>query len=133
MRKVVIDTNVILSAVLFGGNPAIILNAVQNKQFILCVSEKLRNEVFDKLCIKFNVDGAILNQVAIIMNYGRMYEPTKSVLFPQDPKDEYLLELAQECKADFLITGDKRHLLPLKKWEKTVILSPTEAVEVLSL
>lgn len=131
MHKVVIDTNVILSGVLFAGKPARLLDAFQKQMFTLCLSEKLCDEVFDKLTNKFHIDTGILNQVATILSLGVFYLPQNSVHFPQDPDDTYLLELVESCKADYFVTGDKKHILPLKKWKSTKIISPAEAVEIL--
>lgn len=130
MHKVVIDANVILSGVLFGGKPALLLDAIQKQKFTLCLSEKLCDEIFDKLTNKFHVDINILNQVSTILSFGDFYMPVKTVQFPLDPDDEYLLELAESCKAHYLITGDKKHILPLKKWESTKIISPSEAIDM---
>ncbi len=40
-----------------------------------------------------------------------------------DPHDNYLLALAAAGSADFLVTGDKRHLLSLKRYEGTRIVT----------
>lgn len=131
MPKVVIDANVILSGVLFGGTPAILLKAIQDQKFSLCMSQELYEEVMDKLTIKFLVDKNILLRVATLLNNGIMYAPIATVRFPQDPDDAYLLSLAETCTADYLVTGDKKHLLPLKKWKSTKIISSVQAKEIL--
>lgn len=131
MHKVIIDANVILSGVLFGGKPALLLDSIQKQKFTFCISQELCNEVFDKLTNKFHVDTDILNQVSTILSFGVFYLSSKTVHLPQDPDDEYLLELAERCMAHYLITGDKKHLLPLKKWKSTKIISPAQAVILL--
>ena len=131
MHKVVIDTNVVLSGILFGGIPALLLDAIQNQKFIFCTSEQNYEEVLDKLTYKFLVDKAILNDVATLFSYGVFYVPIIKVDFPHDPKDAYLLELAQTCDANYLITGDQKHLLPLKAWKTTKIISSHQAQNIL--
>lgn len=116
---------------MFGGNSLKLLDAAQNNVFTFCLSEKLVDEVFDKLVNKFNVNKDLIEKVDSILSSGKMYTPNKKVNFPQDPKDVYLLELAEESETDFLITGDKKHLLPLKMWKSTKIISPKEAVNIL--
>ena len=45
-----------------------------------------------------------------------------------DPADNFLLAMAQAGQADFLVTGDERHLLSLKRHNTTQILSAREMV-----
>jgi len=45
MLKVVIDTNVFISAILFGGNPRKIINGWLKRKFILCLSPELKAEI----------------------------------------------------------------------------------------
>jgi predicted nucleic acid-binding protein len=54
-----------------------------------------------------------------------------SVILSRDKKDNYLLALARDVGADFLITGDK-DLLVLKQFENTVIISLTEFLKYLN-
>ena len=131
MHKVVIDTNVILSGVLFGGIPALILDAIQEKKFVFCTSQRNIDEVLDKLAHKFLVDDIILNDVSILFSYGEFYKPTIKVEFLKDPEDAYLLELVETCNAEYFITGDQKHLLPLKEWKTTKVISPAQAKDIL--
>lgn len=130
MRKVLLDTNVILSGVLFGGTPKLLLSGIQNRKFTLYISKQLLDEVFDKFVNKFHVDESVVRDISILLGYGIMIVPKIRIHFPEDEKDAYLLELAEECKADYLVTGDKKHLLPLKKWKNTKIISPKQAKEI---
>lgn len=131
MHKVILDTNVILSGILYGGTPAILLDGIQKQKFILCTSQQLFDEIFDKLVNKFHVDEDIIHDVSTLLSYGVIHLPTQSVRLPQDQKDAYLLELAEESKADYLVTGDKKHLIPLKVWKGTKIISPIEAKNII--
>ena len=49
-----------------------------------------------------------------------------------DPNDDYLLALCQAADADYLITGDKSHLLALERHEGTRIVSAKTLVELLN-
>lgn len=130
MHKVVIDTNVILSGILFGGTPALLLDAIQKQKFIFCTSQQNQDEVLDKLTHKFLVDDNVLDDVAVLFSYGVFYTPTTKVDYPHDPDDAFLLELAETCNADYLVTGDKKHILPLKTWKTTKIITPTQAKDI---
>ena len=48
-----------------------------------------------------------------------------------DPYDNYLLSIAVGGNADYLVTGDRRHLLSLKKYDTTSIVSVTDFVALL--
>lgn len=127
MHKVVIDANVILSGVLFGGIPVLLLDGIQREKFIFCTSQQNYDEVLDKLTHKFIVDDDVLSNVATIFSHGIFYTSTTKVDFSQDPNDAYLLELAETSNADYLVTGDKKHLSPLKTWKTTKIITPAQA------
>lgn len=57
--------------------------------------------------------------------YGEIVDISSSVQLCRDPKDNFLLALAADSKANFLITGDK-DLLELKAFKKTAILTITD-------
>ena len=57
--------------------------------------------------------------------------PKKRITLCKDLEDNMYLECALEGKAGFLITGDKKHLLPLKKFRQTKIVSPNEFLKYL--
>ena len=48
-----------------------------------------------------------------------------------DPKDDPIIATAVAAKADYLVTGDRAHLLPLGEYEGIHILSPREFLEIL--
>ena len=57
-----------------------------------------------------------------------LVKPTISLsVVHEDPTDNKILECAETAKADFVITGDK-HLLNLKKWKSTEIVTPSEFI-----
>ena len=133
MPKVVVDTNVFLSGILFGGNPRKIITAWLDKQYILCISPELKAEIINKLRSKF---GLPLPTIEIIEDaldlYGEKYIPGKKVNLCRDPNDNFLLELAQESRADYLISGDKL-VLELKQYKSTKIITPKEFLRILKV
>ena len=48
-----------------------------------------------------------------------------------DPKDDPIIATAVAAKADYLVTGDRAHLLPLQQYEGVQILSPKEFLDIL--
>ncbi|OGD92984.1 putative toxin-antitoxin system toxin component, PIN family [Candidatus Curtissbacteria bacterium RIFCSPHIGHO2_01_FULL_41_44] len=131
MPKVVVDTNVLLSGILFGGNPRKIITAWLGKQYVLCISPELKAEIIDKLRSKFDLP---LTTVEIIEDaldlYSEKYIPGKKVNLCRDPNDNFLLELALESRADYLVSGDKL-VLELKQYKSTKIITPKEFLRIL--
>lgn len=131
MHNVVIDTNVFISGLLFGGNPAKLLEAWSQKNFILCISPELQAEIINKLEIKFKVPKQFTDSLLLDLSQHTMqFIPQKKISILRDPKDNFLLELAQEAKADYLISGDK-DVLVLQKYKNTKIVTPKEFLEIL--
>jgi hypothetical protein len=63
--------------------------------------------------------------------YGEIVQVKSKIELCRDPKDDFLLSLATDSKADYLITGDK-DLLDLKTIEKTKIVTMTDYLKKLS-
>lgn len=130
MRNVILDTNVILSGVLYGGNPKALLDAVQEEKIALYMSSSLEWEVEEKLIQKFQVRASFLETVKKIFSHAVYVIPQEKVTACKDPKDNFLLELAQASQADYLVSGDT-DLLVLSSWQSTQIIRPAEAVKTL--
>lgn len=124
MHKAVVDTNVFISGFLFGGNPRKIIEAWMNKKYIFCLSPQLKAEILNKLKNKFSIsDQSIQTIEEAFDNNAEKYVPAKKLYICKDPTDNFLLELALEAQADYLISGDKL-VLKLKNYHKTKIISP---------
>lgn len=131
MIKVIIDANVFISGLLFGGNPDRILKMWSENNFILCISPQLQAEIINILHNKFKVHEDFSNRFLSGLNeHSQKYIPHSKVKVVRDARDNYLLELAEESQADFLITGDK-DLLTLKEYKLTKIISPIEFLQKL--
>jgi putative PIN family toxin of toxin-antitoxin system len=126
MLKVVIDTNVFISGIVFGGTPRKIIDAWLTKQYVFCLSPELKAEILIKLEKKFSLPQEAMNKIKEALDtYSQKYIPTQKVTLCKDPQDNFLLELADETKADYLVSGDKL-VLALKEYKNTKIISPRE-------
>jgi len=133
MLKVVIDTNVFISGIVFGGTPRKIIDAWLTKQYIFCLSPELKAEILVKLGKKFSLQQEAMNKIIEALDtYSQKYIPTQKVTLCKDPQDNFLLELADEAKADYLVSGDKL-VLALKEYKNTKIISPREFFDQLSV
>ena len=125
MYKIVLDTNIFLSAFVFTGLlPQKIIDLVIEKKLRLCTSANLEEEVFRKLS-KLKANEEIVANVNLLLKASLAYNPQITITVCRDPKDNFILELAQTCNADYIITRDKDLLeLPRKRWKSTKIVKP---------
>jgi len=126
--KVVLDTNVYISAVLFGRKLEEIRRLSQEGKIELLVSEAIIAEVAEVLRRKFDWESWQISQII-----NEMRETTTLVIpnqtlsvIEKDEDDNRILECAVEGKAQYIISGDKSHLLPLKEYQGIKILSPDQ-------
>lgn len=126
--RAVFDTNIYISAILFGGAPRICLELARRGSVDLYVSKAILLELAQKLQGKFgwpeNDTHSVLRGIS---RFTHLVSPKTSIhRIQEDPSDNMLLEAAQEVKAHYLISGDKKHVLPLKKFNQILIVSPAE-------
>ncbi len=125
MLRVVLDSNVYISALLFAGTPHKILNLAIKGQIELIISKEIIEETVRILRSKFswpehNIDKFIrrISHICEIVKTNRKLEIIKD-----DASDNIVLECAVNGKADLIISGDK-HLLRLKAFEGIPIRNP---------
>lgn len=124
--RVLLDTNVIISALLFGGKPRSILQSVITKQHVAITSPMLLSELADVFRKKFGyetqavvaVDQQLRKQCVIVL-------PKEAIDVLSDMPDNRVLEAAVEGACEVIITGDT-DLLTLKKYRSIRILTPNE-------
>ncbi len=130
LKKIILDTNLWISHLI--SERLIQLDALlANNQVKLIFSEQLLEEfVLVAQRSKFQKYFAaedIQDLLAVFDTFGAMVEVKSEVDICRDPKDNFLLAMAKDSEADFLITGDK-DLLVLKQFEETVILTFTDFI-----
>lgn len=127
--RVVVDTNVFVSGVLFGGNPEKILKLILGKTFDLLISPEVAFEIIRKLEL-FGAEAKDIDDLKYIFNEGAIkVVPKEKVNVCRDPKDNMFLELSLSGNADYLVTGDK-DLLEIKEFKGTKIIKPKEFLEM---
>ena len=128
---VVFDTNVVLSAILFGGKPLELVNLWRQSRFEAALSPELLAEILTKLRTKFAVPDDLLNEWRDLFESGTIHVlPDYKADICRDPKDNMLLDTAAAAKAAYLITGDK-DLLELGEHRGAKIITVAEALIVL--
>lgn len=108
--KVLIDTNILISALLKDGLPeSVILWVLNNAEWEWIASPAIMGEYKDVLQRKkFQFSAEFVNQWLDLLNDSvTLHVPTMTVDFPRDRKDAKFLECAHCSKADLFITGDR--------------------------
>ena len=134
MLRVVLDTNVLISAVLFGGKPRQVLEKAIRGEIRLCISEPILEELKGVLQRpKFGYSAemiqVILTELAAISDFVEAAKSINIVL--EDSQDNRILECAVEAKANYIVTGDS-HLLKLSRYQNIEILNAVAFLEKLS-
>lgn len=123
-HRVVVDTNVLISAIIFGGKPRQILNLIQDGAIVGITSPILIAELTEILSKKFSFphEKIILVEELIKETFEVIY-PHVHIEVLEDKDDDRVLEAAIEAKAQYIVTGDS-DLLDLNQYEKTEIFTP---------
>ena len=128
MMRVVVDTNVFVSSILSPRNvPAQILDLILSRRMILLVSEAILEEYREVLRreeFSFNPE-TVQDLLRFIQTYAEKITLTPLKISLPDASDEVFLACAQQGKADFLITGNKRHFPP-SLCRPVTVASPSE-------
>lgn len=126
--KVIFDTNIWISF-LIGKRLQFVKDLIVSQQLIVVISGQLLLELRlvtqrPKLN-KYFPEQKVEELIQFLMIIGQKYEPKATNIASRDPKDNFLLDLAENAKADFLVTGDE-DLLVLHPFNNTQILTPTD-------
>jgi putative PIN family toxin of toxin-antitoxin system len=135
MIKVVADTNVYISAILFGGKAEEIRKLAREGKIELFISEVILAEIAGVLKRKFDwFDWQISELIKDIRAITTLITPTLTLsVIKEDGPDNRVLECAIEGKVQYIISGDKHHLQPLKEYQGIEILSPAQFLELMKL
>ena len=133
MIKVVADTNVYVSAMLFGGNCEAILALARAGIVELFVSPAIQRELGSVFGHTFGwPEPRIREALAEVNALASLVRPSVRISgILGHEQDHRILECALGAHADFLVTGDKKHLLPLKTFRGIRIVSPREFLNLL--
>ncbi len=134
MTRVTLDTNVYISAILFGGKAESIRNLSREGKIGVIVSEAILAEIGDVLSRKFHWSN---RRIAITIDEIREFS---TLVFPreaiakilEDDADNRILECAVEGNAQYIVSGD-RHLLKLAEYQGIKILAPAAFLDICQL
>ncbi|MCI0469762.1 MAG: putative toxin-antitoxin system toxin component, PIN family [Nitrospirae bacterium] len=128
--RVVFDTNIFISALIFpGGAAEKAMLKIINGEDRLLISREIIKEVLSVLADKFSSDRESLSRVAVnLSELGEIVGIRKQIGVLQDEPDNRILECAVSGGADIIVTGDKA-MLKLKEYETVKIVSLREYLD----
>ena len=129
MLLAVVDTNVYVYALVFGGTPAIVLQIAATGAFGLVVSETIQEELEETLIRKFGWSASRFEDARTMLWLGaRWVNPIRPARVSRDPDDDHVLACAVEARAQVILTGD-RDLVSLHPYHGISILTPRQFLE----
>ena len=130
--RVVIDTNVLVSALLFGGAPGKLMALWKGGRIQPLASKEMIDEYLKVLAYpKFQLSEEEINFILyqeILPYFEPVGAKTGPVIIQDDPSDDKFIRCAQAGKASVIIYGDD-HLLALKSYQGIKILTPSQFLE----
>ncbi len=133
--RIVLDTNVVVSALIWGGRPLRLLELAVEGSVTLCTSPVLIQELADvlgrsHLAPRLAAKGSSVQQA--LQEYSELslvFTPeVVPTTVPTDPDDDHVVAAAFAAKADAVISGDS-DLLALCRYGEIVIWTVVEAIE----
>lgn len=138
--RIVLDTNVVLSALLWRGTPHHLLAAIAQRSSIqLCSSTALLEELADVLTRPSATKRLTLidkTARAVLADYVEAIELVEPATVPRvvvgDVDDDQVIAAAVAARADLIVSGDRKHLLPLGSHEGIAIIEASEALRLIA-
>jgi len=131
LLRVVVDTNVFVSAFLAHGKPAeLIVKLLKDHEVILsnAIVDEFKEVFLDE---EFNVKNADIERfLANTLRKAKLVKPRSHYrIVSQDPDDNAIVNTACKGKANYIVTGDK-DLLKIRAFKRTEIVSVTEMMKI---
>jgi uncharacterized protein len=141
MPRAVLDSSVLISAFLTPrGFVARLLHAPLRSRYELYLSEAILTETAEELLTKRTIrrsykypDDAVRGYIRWLLVQAQIVTDVPDLaIVAADPKDDPIIATAVAAGADYLVTGDRAHLLPIVEYEGIRIVSPRQFFDLLS-
>ena len=128
--RIVVDTNVLISGIFFGGFPRRILTSIINKQLTAWATTEIINEYEEIVEEMIDRKQGHLNRtiLAPLIQTMEIIEPVSHIEVCRDPDDDKFLECAKDSHALYVVSGDK-DLLFIEKYENIQIVTAKDFCE----
>jgi putative PIN family toxin of toxin-antitoxin system len=133
--KVVLDTNILVPALIKAGKPRDLFNKlVKDKQIVLsrAILEEFLDVIEDPKIAKYTSEKDVTIFLNTLKNAARIVQvKSKFKAVKENPDDDTIIQTAYDSEADYIISGDK-HLLLLKQFKGIRILTVDKMLNVLN-
>lgn len=137
--RLVLDTNVVVSALLWGGMPYRLLQQAVDGEAELFTSPTLVAELGDVLLRQPHLAAKLAEKNMTVVSLTTLYQNFAQVVsplatprvVPNDPDDDHVIACALVAKADAIVSGD-RHLLDMHDHQGIRIVTVAEAVKLIT-
>ena len=131
--RIVADTNVFISSIVFGGKPRDVINLIADDEVTLVTAEALITEIRQVIINKFPEFIQDLSRVEKLLEQDAEWMKLgfKSVAVSRDPKDDKFIETALIRDCLYIVSGDK-DLLDIKEYDGIKIVKPAEFLKLFS-
>lgn len=137
--RLVLDTNIVASGLLWNGAPAQLIDAAKADEVEVCTSRILLAELSrilrrDKFAKAVSVTGLSVDD--LVIGYGELATLVTPTPIPptilRDPDDDHVLACALAADADLIVSGDKKHLLVMQSYQNIPIVTAAAALNILA-
>ena len=124
----VYDTNILLSGLGWKGNPYRCIELARQGKVEGLTCAEIMNELMEKLTTKLKFSQPrVAHTVADLLGSLRLVEITNTLkVVETDADDDKIIECAVVGSATHIVTGDRRHLLPLRSYHGILIVTATD-------
>ena len=128
--KIVVDTNVLISGVFFGGFPRKILSSIVEKRISAVATTEIVDEYEEIVQEMVSRKQGHLNReiLAPLIGALEMIERVSDIQISRDPDDDKFINCAKDARALYIVSGDK-DLLVLRQYENIQIVTAKEFCE----
>jgi putative PIN family toxin of toxin-antitoxin system len=130
--RITLDTNVLISSLIVaGGSADQVMRFVRDGEVEMVLSQFILDELARVLTQKFELPTkAVQKAVQRFQRLATIVQPTITIdIIKEKEDDNRILECAVAGKVDYLVTGDKRHILPLRSIQGIPIVAVSEFLQ----
>ncbi len=134
MLRIVLDTNVMISAIIHNGKPRKLFQNGSNGQYQILMSKEILNEISEVLQrpkLRMTAEDTIRIVSAIVQSSENVPVKSQFQVIVNDPDDNIIINTAHDGNADYIVSGDK-DIIDLGKFRNIKIVPVDEMLKILS-
>lgn len=135
-QRTLCDTNVLVSAFIAGGPPSRVIEASIDGRIELVLADPVIEELERVLTMKLGFEPERLRSITALLteiSVARVGAPTQPVdAVTGDPNDDVVLACGVSANVQIIVSGDRRHMLPIHEHRGVRIISPQALLAELS-